>query len=540
MEEIRYTLMLSGIKKMADEMALFIEENNIEQEKSMSAPLHEKTPEEILKTVFGYESFRPLQKNVIDNVLLGRDTLAVMPTGGGKSICYEIPALIMNGLTLVVSPLIALMQDQVAQLEACSIEAAYLNSSLEWNEFRHICDRVQAGKIKILYVSPEGLNTAKIRNLISHQKIACITIDEAHCISEWGHDFRPDYMEIAAVRQMFPEAVCLALTATATKQVRDDIVKNLKMENPEILTSSFNRPNLFLQVTRKSSVPVDQIIAFIEAHNEMSGIVYCSSRKDVDAITKELCLRGIKALNYHAGLSADQRAKNQKAFISDKVNVMVATVAFGMGINKPDVRFVIHHSIPKSIEQYYQEIGRAGRDGLNSDILLLYSPSDIQKIRYFFDEVNDKAKAEKLLLGMTRYADSSTCRRKLLLSYFGETYSTETSEDYKCCDICCNTVSKAPAAVLIKHQGVKSFPKKTASADFNDSTSQELGTKLRVWRKKAADELGVPPYVIFGDKTLIDIANKRPRSSRELMNCYGIGESKAEKFGYYILRIVNN
>ncbi|WP_413083741.1 RecQ family ATP-dependent DNA helicase [Treponema sp.] len=531
------------------------------KEDQMDFPHYTKTPEHVLKTVFGYDSFRHMQKNVIQNVLSGRDTLAVMPTGGGKSLCYEIPALIMNGLTVVVSPLIALMQDQVQQLESFGVPAVYLNSSLDWDTCKNYYDRIRRGEVKLLYVSPEGLNTERIRNLLHSQNVTvdCITIDEAHCISQWGHDFRPDYMEIANFRKEFPRAVCLALTATATRQVQNDIVANLKMDTPDILVASFNRPNILLNVERKTDA-LEQVLDFIGRHSGESGIIYCFSRRQVDEVAEKLQRKGLKVLNYHAGLSDAVRANNQKAFIQDKIDIMVATVAFGMGINKPDVRWVIHYDMPKSIEQYYQEIGRAGRDGLPSEALLLYSPGDIRKIRFFFNEASDPSKAEKLLQGMIRYAESQGCRRKSMLAYFGETYAPDPEKEDKscCCDICWNEDSiPKPKAILIKaadrkvvqESGFKSFPKptstkkkafaqKTGPCRENDPASKAIAEQLKKWRKKAADELHVPPYVIFGDKTMLDIAAKKPKTERELMNCYGIGENKAEKFGYYILRIV--
>ncbi|MBQ0039316.1 MAG: ATP-dependent DNA helicase RecQ [Treponema sp.] len=539
----------------------FAEETGlIFKEDTMDFPHATRTPEHILKTVFGYDSFRHMQKNVISNVLSGRDTLAVMPTGGGKSLCYEIPALLMDGLTVVVSPLIALMQDQVQQLEALGIPAVYLNSSLDWETYKTCCDKISRGQIKLLYVSPEGLHTERIRNLLHSPRVTvdCITIDEAHCISEWGHDFRPDYMEIAGMRKEFPKAVFLALTATATKQVQADIIRNLNMDTPDVLVASFNRPNILLNVQRKTE-PIEQVLDFIEHHMDQSGIIYCFSRKQVDEVAEKLSRKGLKVLNYHAGLSDTIRQRNQKAFIQDKVDIMVATVAFGMGINKPDVRWVIHYDMPKSIEQYYQEIGRAGRDGMQSEALLLYSPADIRKIRYFFNETADTTKAESLLQGMIRYAESTGCRRKTMLSYFGESYVPDSINEDKscCCDICWNE-DQSFKAILIKasdrqkeDRGFKTFPKpskakvskisrRVQKKNEMDEESETIATELKKWRKKAADELHVPPYVIFGDRTMMDIAAKKPVTENQLLDCYGIGESKAERFGYFILRIVKD
>lgn len=659
------------------------EENNMSKEKKYVG----KKPEKVLKDVFGYKSFRPLQKEIISNVLEGHDTLAIMPTGGGKSICYQIPALIMDGLTIIVSPLIALMQDQVTQLESYGIEAVFLNSTLDWNKYCETADKIRNGNVQLLYISPEGLNTQKVSDILHSEKVnlKCITIDEAHCISEWGHDFRPDYLEIASIREQFPEAVCLALTATATNQVRKDIIKQLKLESPQVLVASFNRPNIYLEVKRKNNA-YGQVVSFINEHKGESGIIYCFSRKQVDSLTQILNQNGIKALNYHAGLSDEERAVNQEKFIRDKVNIIVATVAFGMGINKPDVRFVIHFDMPKSIEQYYQEIGRAGRDGLPANALLLYSSGDIHKIRFFFDEKSDRAKAERLLSSMVSYAESSVCRRKMLLQYFGEKLADDVfSGEYKtlsaggnifsvnsrvvekqetdfanisgteendncCCDICSLKteidsseseksdmtipVQKLISCILrtgqfysrgyvidillgsknkkiierghetistygigrelkksewveltevLIHSGFlkrkndydvitvtdkgmcalqnrddfilpvsfnadrlgkdtkrKDVKKKAVSKiDADDKEAVRIAEELKKWRRNKAEELNVPPFVIFGDKTLFSIASVKPHSSDELLECYGIGGLKAEKFGETILRIVN-
>lgn len=415
----------------------FISEEN---QNPMNHFFSKETPESILSNVFGYKNFRPLQRNVIQNVLDGRDTIAVMPTGGGKSLCYQIPALILDGLTVVISPLISLMQDQVSQLKSLKIPAVFLNSTLDSNEYFEICNEIRSGKIKLLYLSPESLNTSRIQNLLHSENVflSCITVDESHCISSWGHDFRPDYLELSYIREQFPKAVCLALTATATEQVRNDIAKCLHMENPQILVSSFNRPNIYLKVEQKTH-GFGQVLNFIQNHQNQSGIIYCFSRKNVDTLTQELIENGIKALNYHAGLSDLERTKNQEAFLNNKVDVMVATLAFGMGINKLDVRYVIHYDLPKSLEQYYQEIGRAGRDGKESTALLLFSKADIRKIQFLFSKDLNNGQTEqeeRLLQGMVHYAQSKTCRRKILLSYFGENFLESENQTQYCCDVC--------------------------------------------------------------------------------------------------------
>ncbi len=634
-------------------------------------------PEKVLKEVFGYDSFRHLQKDIISNVLAGKDTLAIMPTGGGKSLCYQIPALIFDGITVVVSPLISLMQDQVDSLVANGVNAVFLNSTLEWENYLGSMNSIRRGETKILYVSPEGLNSSKVQELLHdiRVKVSCITIDEAHCVSEWGHDFRPEFLEIASVRRQFPEAVCLALTATATAQVRSDIIENLGLKNPDVLISSFDRPNIFLSVKPKND-PVSQVVDCIRRHWDESGIIYCFSRKQVDNLTQTLVDLGYSALNYHAGLSDEERKNHQNQFIRDQVQIMVATLAFGMGIDKPNVRFVIHYDLPKSLEQYYQEIGRAGRDGLESEALLLYSNGDLFKIRHFFTDAADPDKSEKLLQAMVHYSTARECRRKVLLSYFGEKYSA--SENQKnCCDICqsgpvplvdmtipcqklmsciIRTNSRFGATYVVevllgsrnkrildnghnmistwgigreldknqwlylvsllieknflvkvgdygilmltndglsalknrdeirlpfdfgksetegqnalrsegifvpknragngstggilfpkpagkgKKPGLKAefvlVKKNSESQNLTDEKSLKIISVLKKWRKATAEKMNVPPYVIFGDKTLRDIASKKPETVEALMDCNGIGENKADRFGQAII-----
>src|SRR5512139_3494880 len=351
----------------------------------MTSPETLLTPASLLKTTFGYDTFRPLQQEVIENVLARRDTLAVMPTGGGKSLCYQIPSLLLSGLTVVVSPLISLMKDQVEQLRAFGVPSVFLNSSLSPQEYQENMDYVKRGEVKLLYVAPETLLTPRILSLLAGLKVDLLTIDEAHCISEWGHDFRPEYRQLVEVRKRFPDAVCLALTATATARVRQDIRSTLKFLTTNEFVASFNRENLYIEVVPKRE-PVAQTIKILERHKDQSGIIYCFSRKQVDDLAAYLLSKGYSVRPYHAGLEDTQRRRNQEDFIRDDVQIIVATIAFGMGINKPNVRFVIHYDLPKSVEGYYQEIGRAGRDGLPSHCLLLYSYGDASKIRYFIDQ----------------------------------------------------------------------------------------------------------------------------------------------------------
>jgi ATP-dependent DNA helicase RecQ len=416
------------------------------------------TPRTILKEVFGYDTFLPLQLEVIENVLARRDTLAVMPTGGGKSLCYQIPALLFDGLTVVVSPLIALMKDQVEQVRATGVPALFLNSSLQVGEYQANVEKVRAGAVKLLYVAPETLLTQRLFALLSNLQIDCLAIDEAHCISEWGHDFRPEYRQLADVRQRFSSATCLALTATATQRVRSDIKSSLGFAQSSEYVASFNRENLFIEVTPKRDA-AEQAIQFLERFKDQSGIIYCFSRNQVDDLAGFLARRGYAVLPYHAGLGDDERRRNQEAFIRDDVQIIVATIAFGMGINKPDVRFILHYDLPKSIESYYQQIGRAGRDGLPAHCLLLYSYSDVAKLRYFVNqkEGTERQVAMQHLDAIVRFAeDEFHCRRKRLLNYFGESYSTQN------CGNCDNCTSETPLDdITIPAQKLLSCVKRT-------------------------------------------------------------------------------
>jgi ATP-dependent DNA helicase RecQ len=391
----------------------------------------------ILKEIFGYDEFRDLQQEIISSILDKKDSLVVMPTGGGKSLCYQIPALIFPGLTVVVSPLISLMKDQVDQMNQLGVAAVLLNSSISREEYNENIRSIRSGKVKLLYVAPETLLKNDILEFLESMAVDAFAIDEAHCISEWGHDFRPEYRKIANVRKRFPGAVCIALTATATSRVRDDIRKNLELSESNDFIASFNRPNLFYKIIHKDK-PVEQTLEFLQEFKNESGIIYCFSRDGVDRLYLKLKKCGYSVKPYHAGLSDEEREKNQNLFLKDEVQIMVATIAFGMGIHKTNVRYVIHYDLPKSIEAYYQETGRAGRDGVNSTCLLLYSYSDIHKIRFFLDQKTDageKRAALTQLKALTDYADSSVCRRIPLITYFGEEYG----EPF--CGMCDNCLS---------------------------------------------------------------------------------------------------
>jgi ATP-dependent DNA helicase RecQ len=377
-----------------------------------------------LKRHFGYDQFRPLQREIIEDALAGRDVFVLMPTGGGKSLCFQLPALMRHGVTIVVSPLISLMKDQVDALQTSGISATYLNSTLDREEAKTRWRGLHRGEYRMLYVAPERLMLDSFLERALNWDIAQFAIDEAHCISEWGHDFRPEYRELKKLRKHLPDVPIMALTATATERVRADIIKELKLRDPRAYVASFNRPNLTYRVVPKT-VPYEQLVAFIRSRPNDSGIVYCASRKSTESLARNLNEDGITAKPYHAGLTASERTKHQDAFLHDDVRVITATIAFGMGINKPNVRFVVHYDLPKNLESYYQETGRAGRDGLPSECVLLFNPSDVAKQLHFIDEKaeNEARVARAQLQQVVHYAETRECRRVTLLGYFGETYS---------------------------------------------------------------------------------------------------------------------
>ena len=388
-----------------------------------------------LQKYFGYKSFLPLQKEIIEDILQKNDVFVLMPTGGGKSLCYQIPSLLLDGITIVVSPLIALMKDQVDGLKENGIPAAYINSSLSFEQIKQIKSELLENRISILYVAPERIVLPDFISFLQNLKINLIAIDEAHCISEWGHDFRPGYRQLKLLKECFPKIPLIAMTATAILEVQDDIVTQLKLANPKYYKASLNRNNLFYQVKSKNTA-YHQLTQYLKDHNKDSGIIYCQSRKDTENLANKLQSDGYRVLPYHAGLSSNSRTETQEKFVKDDVEIIVATIAFGMGIDKSNIRFVIHYDLPKNLESYYQETGRAGRDGEKSDCILFFSYGDKRKIDYFIEQKEsemEKRIAYQKLNDMLKFCESITCRRKILLNYFGEDYN-ET--DCKSCDIC--------------------------------------------------------------------------------------------------------
>jgi ATP-dependent DNA helicase RecQ len=594
-----------------------------------------------LKKYFGFSQFKGLQEQVIKSILNQQNTFVIMPTGGGKSLCYQLPALIQEGTAIVVSPLIALMKNQVDAIRSLSSEngiAHVLNSSLTKTEITQVKNDITSGITKLLYVAPESLTKDEYVQFLQSVKVSFVAIDEAHCISEWGHDFRPEYRNLKHIIKQLGDVPIIGLTATATPKVQEDILKNLDMSDATTFKASFNRPNLYYEVRTKTKNIESDIIRFIKQNKGKSGIIYCLSRKKVEAIAEVLQVNGISAVPYHAGLDAKTRAKHQDMFLMEDVEVVVATIAFGMGIDKPDVRFVIHHDIPKSLESYYQETGRAGRDGGEGHCLAYYSYKDVEKLEKF---MSGKPVAEQeigfaLLQEVVAYAETSMSRRKFLLHYFGEEFDSETGEGadmddnvrnpknkveaknqvvqllevvrdtkhlYKSKEVVFTLIGRVNAVIKAHKTDSQSFFGSGADHDekywmallrqvlvegylakdietygivkitdkglnfienpisfmmsedheYNESEDDAIVTAakstgtadevlmsmLRELRKKEAKKLGVPPFVVFQDPSLEDMALKYPITQDELINIHGVGEGKAKKYGTPFISLIS-
>lgn len=511
---------------------------------------------EVLKKYYGYESFRPGQEVLIDAVLNGRDVLGIMPTGAGKSVCYQVPALLLPGITLVISPLISLMKDQVQALNQAGIHAAYINSSLSERQIAKAIELAGKKQYKIIYVAPERLETGEFLRFAREADISMLTVDEAHCISQWGQDFRPSYMNILTFVKKLPRRpVISAFTATATTQVKDDILAVLGLRSPEVLVTGFDRENLYFEV-QQIKKKEEFILKYLDCHAGESGVIYCATRKNVDKVYGILKKYGYPAARYHAGLGSEERKRNQDAFIYDTCPVIVATNAFGMGIDKSNVRFVIHYNMPQSLENYYQEAGRAGRDGEAAECILLYSPQDVVINRFLIEsrEMNPgmsyaqmdeiKSRDEERLKKMTFYSKSRKCLRNYILQYFGDGKQNASCN----CGNCSVCLEGAKTIIVNKEEDgagflygkdlMQSGKSKNRQKDALTSEGRELFERLREVRRRKAAEEGVPPYIIFSDRTLVQMCERMPVSREDMLEVSGVGENKFGRYGEDFLAVI--
>jgi len=493
---------------------------------------HRPDPQHVLEHVFGYREFRPGQRHLIDAVLRGRDCIGVMPTGAGKSITFQIPAKILPGSVLVVSPLISLMKDQVDALVRVGFRAAMINSSLEREERQRALAQLRRGELELVYVAPEGLE-GSLRGIIGDCRISLVVVDEAHCISYWGHDFRPAYRRLQGLKQELGDIPVLALTATATRRVALDILRQLGMSKPEGYKGSFFRPNLHITAHKRGSGrnTRQDILGIVARHAGESGIVYCMSRKSVEGTASWLRQHGVQALPYHAGLSDAERHRNQDAFARDEADVIVATIAFGMGIDKSNVRFVVHQHMPRSIEAWYQEMGRAGRDGLASDCVILYSWADVIGYDRFLDEIEDaelRRESRRKTVELFELLDAGTCRHRAVVRYFDETIAACGES----CDVCRGAGIEAIVAPGPGRSGHRMRgPTAQVAAESVADVDAALFDRLRALRKRIAAAEGVPAYIVFNDAILRHMARVRPRTPAALLQVPGIGPVKLDRYG---------
>jgi len=520
-----------------------------------------KDPQEVLETVYGYTTFRPGQREIIDAVLAGRDCIGLMPTGAGKSLTFQIPAKLLPGTVLVLSPLISLMKDQVDALERLGFHAALFNSTLTDTERTQILRKLRRGELELLYVAPEALRQS-LRNIIADSAISLVVVDEAHCISHWGHDFRPAYRQLHDLKSLLGEIPVLALTATATRRVALDIVRQLGMRKPAGYKGTFYRPNLRIIAQKKGGSGKGNtrrdLLSIIRGHAGESGIVYCATRNTVNQLTAWLSDLGVSALPYHAGLSDHDREHNQEAFARDQVDVVVATVAFGMGIDKSNVRYVIHRDMPRSIEAWYQEIGRAGRDGLPSDCVVFYSWADVVAYDRFLTEVSDPSlrnETRAKTIDLFRLLERAECRHQALCRHFDETIAPCLESCDQCLGLTLSSSPRRPSSAgssLTDTQsgGSASSPARSTSSPVGDTRagasaalappSGQLFQRLRTLRRQLADAENVPAYIVFSDAVLQAIAERKPRSESELLAIPGIGPTKLARYGPAFLALLRN